>query len=294
MIGMQHFFAMIDRRLAHFASQRVGFCALKCSLEETRQGLDHPQPARGGNMKTVIATAGLIALGVSGAAGAAEKAPKEETIGVLSGLAVGAAAGGPIGAFIGAVVGAKLGDRYHVHKQESAQLKERLRDSDQTLTITLAELKSSKEQLAASKEQIASLTDELRAQPVPPSVQRTLRGEIMFRTNDAALSTDTSAYLSELAQLLNAAPAIVVKVEGYADPRGSEGANLTLSQQRAASVRDALLAGGIAEDRIMVVAHGEGGSTSTEGDVDGYALDRRVVLTISAADSQVAQSQDAP
>jgi outer membrane protein OmpA-like peptidoglycan-associated protein len=245
-------------------------------------------------MKTLIATAGLVALGVSGAAGAAERAPKEETIGVVSGLVVGAAAGGPIGAIVGAAVGALIGDRYHVQKENVALLEERLRDSDQTLAATAAELKSSKEQLVANKEQIAALTEEIRSQPLPPSVQKTLRGEIMFRTNDATLTDDTSAYLGELAQLLTAAPAIVVKVEGYADPRGTEGENLALSGKRAASVREALLAGGIAEDRIMMVAHGEDGSGSQEGDVDGYALDRRVVITIGTADSQVALSQDAP
>jgi outer membrane protein OmpA-like peptidoglycan-associated protein len=245
-------------------------------------------------MKTVIATAGLVALALSGTASAADKAPKEETIGVVSGLVVGAAAGGPIGAIVGAAVGAMLGDRYHVQKKNAALLAERLNDSDQTLAVTAAELQRSKEELAASKEQIAALTEEIRAQPLPPSVQKTLRGEIMFRTNDATLSVDTSEYLGELAQLLTAAPGIVVKVEGYADPRGTEGENLALSEQRATSVRDALLAGGIAEERIMVVAHGEGGSGSTDGDVDGYALDRRVVITIAPSDSQVALSQDAP
>jgi outer membrane protein OmpA-like peptidoglycan-associated protein len=245
-------------------------------------------------MKTVIATAGLVALAISGAAGAADKPPKEETIGIVSGLAVGAAAGGPIGAFVGIVVGAMLGDRYHAQKADAAVLAERLRDSDQTLATTVAELKTSKEQLASSREQIAALSEELRAQPLPPSVQRTLRGEIMFRTNDSTLSADTSAYLGELAQLLSVAPGIVVKVDGYADPRGTPDENQALSEQRAASVRTALLAGGIAEDRIMVVAHGENGSSSTDGDTDGYALDRRVVITIGNADSQVALSQDAP
>ena len=245
-------------------------------------------------MKTLIATAGLVALGISGVADAANKAPKEETIGVFSGLAIGAAAGGPFGAIIGAAAGALLGERFHLQKEKAAMLEARLDESDQTLTATAAELKRSKEELASSNEKIASLNAELSSQPVPPSVQKSLRGEIMFRTNDATLSADTSAYLGELAQLLAAAPGIVVHVEGYADPRGTDGENLTLSQQRAASVREALLAGGIAEERVMMVAHGESGSVSTEGDTDGYALDRRVVITIGSPESQVALTQDAP
>ena len=85
-------------------------------------------------MKTIIATAGLVALGISGAAGAANKAPKEETVGVVSGLVVGAAAGGPFGAFVGMVVGAMLGDRYH-SEGGGGTLEERLLESDQTLTV---------------------------------------------------------------------------------------------------------------------------------------------------------------
>ncbi len=238
-------------------------------------------------MNTVIATAGLVALGMSGAASATDKPPKEETIGIVSGLAVGAAAGGPIGAFVGIVVGAMLGDRYHTQKETAALLEQRLRESDQTLTAMTAELQ-------ASKEQVAVLSAELSAQPLPPSVQRTLRGEIMFRTDDATLNADTSTHLAKLAELLAAVPGIVVTVEGYADPRGTEGENLALSQRRAESVREALLAGGIEEDRIVMVAHGEGGSSSTQGDMDGYALDRRVVITIGNPNSQVALSQEAP
>ncbi len=238
-------------------------------------------------MKTVIATVGLLALGVSSVASAADHPTKEESIGMLGGVAIGAAAGGPVGAFVGIVVGAMLGDRYHTQKQTVAVLDERLRQSDQTVVALSAQLES-------SQEQIASLSEQIRAQPLPTSVQRTLRGEIMFRTNASTLDADTGTHLSELAQLLAAAPDIVVRVDAYADPRGTEDENLSLSEKRAQSVREALLAGGIGADRIMVVAHGEQGSASTEGDVDGYALDRRVVITIGSGGSQVAQSEDAP
>src|SRR5713226_4443745 len=42
-----------------------------------------------------------------------QPASKQESIGVVSGLAIGAAAGGPVGAIVGAAAGAWLGDRYH-------------------------------------------------------------------------------------------------------------------------------------------------------------------------------------
>jgi len=240
-------------------------------------------------MKTVIAAVGLVALGVSSVASAEDSRPpsKEESIGVVSGATVGALAGGPVGAFVGIVVGALLGDRYHRQNETMVLLDERLRDSDQTVAVLSAQLKS-------SQERVAALSEEIRSQPLPASVQRTLRGEIMFRTKDASLDADTGAHLAELAQVVSSAPGISVRLDAYADPRGTEEENFALSEQRAQSVRAALLAGGIGEDRIMVVAHGELGALSSKGDTDGYALDRRVVITIGNGDSQVAQSQDAP
>lgn len=240
-------------------------------------------------MKTVIAAVSLVALGVGNVASAQESRPpsKQESIGIVSGATVGALAGGPVGAFVGMVVGALLGDRYHQKNEQLALLDGRLRDSDQTVAAL-------SEQLKASQEQVASLSEQVRAQPLPASVQRTLRGEVMFRTKDASLDADTGAHLAELAQLVSAAPGIAVRLDAYADPRGTEDENLALSEQRAQSVRAALLAGGIPDERIMVVAHGELGASSPQGDLDGYALDRRVVITIGSAESQVAQSQDAP
>jgi outer membrane protein OmpA-like peptidoglycan-associated protein len=240
-------------------------------------------------MKTVIAAVVLAACGLSSVASAEESRPpsKEESIGIVSGATVGALAGGPVGAFIGIAVGAILGDRYHQKNAKLALLDDRLRESDQTVTALSA-------QLVSAQEQVASLSEHIRSQPLPPSVQRTLRGEVMFRTKDASLDADTAAHLAELAQLVSSKPGIFVQLDGYADPRGTESENLLLSEQRAQSVRAALLAGGIAEDRIMVMAHGEVGATSSPGDTDGYALDRRVVITIGNAGSQVAQSEDAP
>jgi len=76
------------------------------------------------------AVAELLLAAAAGHAGAAElasqdtgkppvaKASKQETAGVVTGLAVGAAAGGPIGAMVGAAAGAWIGDRYHRKEEE--------------------------------------------------------------------------------------------------------------------------------------------------------------------------------
>ncbi len=240
---------------------------------------------------TVIASAGLAALVASGTANAAQDATKpsqkEEAIGVFSGMAIGAVAGGPLGAIAGMTVGALLGHRFDAKKQQLATLDQRLKESDQTITQLAGELRG-------SQERVAALSEELRTQPLPPAVRESLRGDVLFRTNDSTLTGDTEAQLTQLAQALTRVPEVIVKVDGYADPRGTESENLKLSGDRAEAVRAALMAGGIADSRIVVVAHGEDGVTTPEGDIDGYALNRRVVITLEGANAQVAQSATDP
>jgi outer membrane protein OmpA-like peptidoglycan-associated protein len=73
-------------------------------------------------------------------------------------------------------------------------------------------------------------------------------------------------------------PALKIRVDGYADPRGTIDTNLKLSQERADAVRDLLLAAGVSEAALEVNAYGK--SQSTAADNDGYALERRVRLTL--------------
>jgi outer membrane protein OmpA-like peptidoglycan-associated protein len=234
---------------------------------------------------------GLAALIASNMANAAEDPAtpnqREEAIGIFSGMAVGAVAGGPFGAIAGAAIGSLVGHRIDKKKHEVAVLDQRLKESDQTVTQLAAELRN-------SQERVAALSDEIRSQPLPAAVRKTMRGDILFRTNDSTLNGDIESQLSQLAQALAAVPDVVVKLDGYADPRGTPGENLKLSGERAAAVKSALEAGGIDAKRIVVVAHGEDGVTTPAGDFDGYALDRRVVITLEGEKAQVAQSSDDP
>jgi len=84
-----------------------------------------------------------------------------------------------------------------------------------------------------------------------------------------------------------------VRVDGYADPRGTVDTNLKLSEARANAVRELFLAAGINDELLEVNAYGK--SQSVAADADGYALERRVRLTIQAqgeaAVAQVGQNE---
>lgn len=64
---------------------------------------------------------------------------------------------------------------------------------------------------------------------------------IYFDTGKAALKPESKAQLDEMARLLKAQPALKVYIVGHTDNQGTLAANLTLSQQRAQAVVDALV-----------------------------------------------------
>lgn len=226
-----------------------------------------------------IALAVAATCAVSLSAGAAEKAAsKQENIGVASGLAIGALAGGPIGAVIGAAAGALLGDRYHRQAATNVELEAGLTESN----MDRARLRSSLVESQTETEKLAQMLEK----------RSELEAQVIFRTGDSALPTGALEQLSKLGALANTMPDMRVVVSGYADPRGTEDENSTLSKERADAVAAVLASTGIEASRLSVEAHGESEATSLEGDTDGYAFDRRVVVRIEQKQKEaVARSE---
>ncbi len=111
---------------------------------------------------------------------------------------------------------------------------------------------------------------------------------MLFRTGSAEITPEIAHQVQVLAQAVAKSPALKVRVDGYADPRGTVDANLKLSEARANAVRDLFLAAGISENLLEVNAYGK--SQSVAADNDGYALERRVRLTLQAqGEAAVAQ-----
>jgi len=219
-----------------------------------------------------------------------QRAPgsKQENIGVGTGIVIGAFAGGPIGAVIGGAAGAMLGDHYHKQQVKNAALAGDLSKSETArtgLSKNLTDLNGSLEQsqqLAAKLDETVNRTDQLET-------------DIGFRTNDASIGTKSMPPLLKLGALAASMPDVKVRVAGYADPRGSEEFNDELSKRRAEAVAAALLQAGIPRDQLIVESHGKSESSTAEGDLDGYAFDRRVTVRIERkGDAAVAQVPSAP
>jgi outer membrane protein OmpA-like peptidoglycan-associated protein len=80
---------------------------------------------------------------------------------------------------------------------------------------------------------------------------------VFFDEHSAALSPDASGTIAQAAAAAKAAPASTVVVLGYTDSAGSPSADVTLSQLRAQSVSDALVADGVAASRISREGRGQ-------------------------------------
>jgi outer membrane protein OmpA-like peptidoglycan-associated protein len=147
------------------------------------------------------------------------------------------------------------------------------------------------DELAHSVEVARSATDDAAHEQAAQTLDG-LQGDVLFRTDSVDMSAETLHEIQVLGGVLAKSPALTIRLDGYADPRGTDDANMKLSEARADAVRDAFLSAGVSERSIEVNAYGK--SRSTAEDSDGYALERRVRLTVqAAAPTTVAQSDAA-
>ena len=220
-------------------------------------------------------------------AGAAADPPgagsKQSDLGAVTGLAVGAVAAGPVGAVVGAAAGALLGDRYHRQAQSAA-----------ALSADLARSESQRQELLHSVAQLDGSLSEARAHGAELATELShtdqLGLDVSFRTDDDSVTAQALSPLLKLGALAASVPQAQLCVAGYADPRGSEAYNNELSLRRAANVVAVLTSAGVPRERIIVEAHGKSAAGNADGDLDAYALERRVTVRLQLPGSgQVAE-----
>src|SRR5580704_12332128 len=237
-----------------------------------------------------VGTMGLLGMSAVALAGEPQPATPHEPIGFVTGGVIGAFAAGPVGAVIGAGLGTWLGNRVHragdatkaeatvaalqTDKREllgekSTLLSEKnvLTETNRSLTVQLDDLTHKVESAQTAREDGSEVLDGLQ-------------GDVLFRTGSAEITPEIAHQIQVLAQAVAKSPALKVRLDGYADPRGTVDTNLKLSQDRANAVRDLFLAAGIGDEVLEVNAYGK--SQSVAADSDGYALERRVRLTLQA------------
>lgn len=216
---------------------------------------------------STIATFIILAFATQSASAATSK---EENIGVGSGAIVGAIAGGPVGFIIGAAIGAKLGDTMHSKSERIDKLQESLQDSEQSV----ARLELGVDELNAKVEHLQNT-----ARPELISLmQAGIDMDLLFRTDEFALTDTTGDRLTQMAGTLANMPGVRIQLDGFADERGDAEYNHGLSERRVEFIRSLFIAAGVHPTRISTSAHGE--SVAQNPDVDSYALERRVSVKL--------------
>lgn len=90
--------------------------------------------------------------------------------------------------------------------------------------------------------------------------------------------TGSQADLNAAKKVIKAEPNAKFAVVGYTDSRGADAYNKALSEQRAAAVRDWLVANGVDAGRLTTVGMGESNPIADNATAEGRAQNRRVEL----------------
>jgi len=105
---------------------------------------------------------------------------------------------------------------------------------------------------------------------------------VKFATSSANLDRSSYVQLNNLIKIMEAYPALKVKLEGHTDNTGDAAKNVTLSKARANAAMNYLVSKGVAKNRVQ--ANGIGGAkpVANNSTTDGRKQNRRVEASILA------------
>jgi len=106
--------------------------------------------------------------------------------------------------------------------------------------------------------------------------------DILFDFDKSELRANETGKVSEIAAYLQQNPTVVVGIDGYSDPRGSDKYNQALSERRVNTIRDALMGAGVPAAKITTGAFGEMRLKCNDSTQECWQSDRRVEVLISA------------
>ncbi len=121
---------------------------------------------------------------------------------------------------------------------------------------------------------------ELQAKQTDRGLVLTL-GDVLFDSGQATLKPGATGTVDRLAEFLIQSPDRSVTIEGHTDSMGSDRYNMSLSENRANSVKAALVGKGVPAERIVAVGKGEGVPVAGNDNSAGRQQNRRVEIIVS-------------
>jgi len=172
-------------------------------------------------------------------------------------------------------------------------------------TITLAGTAASPDQKATVEQEAAHTWSNLNVVgklvvngPVPPpappaapasgacadlqsAINAVTGGPITFGNDGFSLTPADNQILTQVADRLKACPNAHATINGYTDNSGTEGISIPLSNQRAQTVADFLVAHGVVAAQLVVKGLGSVNPVAPNDTVEGRAKNRRVEIIVS-------------
>lgn len=167
--------------------------------------------------------------------------------------------------------------------------------ASQERAASLARQQEAQDQLALARQSAeqaeqekAQLREQLRQQlNVILETRETARGliinmsDVLFDTGKYSLKPGAREKLAKVSGIILAHPGLNLEIEGHTDSVGSDEYNQRLSEQRANSVRDYLVAQGLSGGTISALGLGKSAPVTTNSTAAGRQQNRRVELVVS-------------
>ena len=113
-----------------------------------------------------------------------------------------------------------------------------------------------------------------------------------FEFGKADIKKDSLPYLDKLAETFLKAKNWTLEIQGHTDDKGSDKFNLTLSQNRADSVKKYLVSKGISADTITATGFGETKPLVANDSDANREKNRRVEFKITKPNNEVITTED--
>ena len=110
---------------------------------------------------------------------------------------------------------------------------------------------------------------------------QTVGDRVLFVVDQSTLTGEARGILSGQAGWLKTNPDYAIIIEGHADEQGTREYNIALGARRADSVKNFLIAQGIAGSRMQTVSYGKERPIAICSDESCYAQNRRAVTVLS-------------
>ncbi|MGC9341442.1 MAG: OmpA family protein [Bacteroidales bacterium] len=103
---------------------------------------------------------------------------------------------------------------------------------------------------------------------------------VEFEFGKSSLTKSSYSELEELTEYMKLKESLVVEIAGHTDDIGDEESNIKLSEARAATVRNYLIAQGISPERIVAKGYGESQPIAPNATDEGRQRNRRTEVRI--------------